>query len=102
MSEAKRAALRARKVTPVLAQASNELRNKALFSMAAALRSEADRILEANEKDCEAARAKHTKDSLIDRLMLNADRIESMASALEALADLRDPLDESFGRANTV
>lgn len=93
MSEAKRAALRARKVTPVLAQASNELRNKALFSMAAALRSEADRILEANEKDCEAARAKHTKDSLIDRLMLNADRIESMASALEALADLRDPLD---------
>lgn len=92
MSEAKQAALRARETVSFLAQASNELRNKALFSMAAALRNNTESILAANGQDCEAARAKNTKDSLVDRLMLNEERIESMAAALEALADLRDPL----------
>ena len=96
MSEAKQAALRARSVVSELAQASNELRNKALFSMAAALRENTDLILRANAQDCENARAKNTKDSLIDRLLLNADRIEAMASALEALAELRDPLDRTL------
>ena len=96
MSEAKQAALRARSVVSELAQASNELRNKALFSMAAALRENTDLILRANAQDCENARAKSTKDSLIDRLLLNADRIEAMASALEALAELRDPLDRTL------
>ena len=92
MSEAKQAALRARETVSFLAQASNELRNKALFSMATALRNNTESILAANRQDCEAARAKNTKDSLVDRLMLNEERIESMAAALEALADLRDPL----------
>lgn len=96
MSEAKQAALRARSVVSELAQASNELRNKALFSMAAALRENTDLILRANAQDCENARAKNTKDSLIDRLLLNADRIEAMESALEALAELRDPLDRTL------
>ncbi len=96
MSEAKQAALRARSVVSELAQASNELRNKALFSMAAALRENTDLILRANAQDCENARAKNKKDSLIDRLLLNADRIEAMASALEALAELRDPLDRTL------
>lgn len=96
MSEAKQAALRARSVVSELAQASNELRNKALFSMAAALRENTDLILRANAQDCENAHAKNTKDSLIDRLLLNADRIEAMASALEALAELRDPLDRTL------
>lgn len=93
MSEAKQAALRARNAIPALAQASNELRNKALYSMAQALRSYRASIIEANELDCANARAKNTKDSLIDRLMLNEDRISAMADALEALAQLRDPLD---------
>lgn len=92
MSEAKQAALRARETVSFLAQASNELRNKALFSMATALRNNTESILAANRQDCEAARAKNTKDSLVDRLMLTEERIESMAAALEALADLRDPL----------
>lgn len=96
MSEARQAALRARSVVSELAQASNELRNKALFSMAAALRENTDLILRANAQDCENARANNTKDSLIDRLLLNADRIEAMASALEALAELRDPLDRTL------
>lgn len=96
MSEARQAALRARSVVSELAQASNELRNKALFSMAAALHENTDLILRANAQDCENARAKNTKDSLIDRLLLNADRIEAMASALEALAELRDPLDRTL------
>ena len=92
MSEATQAATRARNAAPALAQASNELRNEALFAMASALRAHTQGILEANAQDYEQARAKGAKESLLDRLMLNEDRLASMADALVALANLRDPL----------
>lgn len=92
MSEAIKAAYRARESVPFLLEASNELRNEALFSMAKALRENQKAILDANGKDVLAAKEKGTKESLIDRLMLNAERIDSMASALEDLASLEDPV----------
>ena len=60
--------------------------------MAAALRAQAGAIVAANARDMEAARAAGTKESLLDRLMLDAGRIEGMAAALEDLAALPDPL----------
>lgn len=92
MSEVKQAALRAREAVPALVEASTELKNQALFAMAAHLRQATPAIVAANEQDCEAARAKGTKESLMDRLMLNAERIEGIAAALEALAALDDPV----------
>lgn len=91
MSEAKQAAQRARACVSALAQASNDLKNEALFAMAAALRTQSAAILNANETDCAAAREKGISESLLDRLMLNEARVDSMADALEALAKLDDP-----------
>lgn len=69
-----------------------EERNQALRAMAQALRDNADRIVAANQEDMEAARAKGTKESLLDRLLLTEARLEDMASALEDLVALPDPL----------
>lgn len=69
-------------------------RNAALAAMAAALREHADEIVAANAQDMEAARAAGTKESLLDRLMLDGGRVEDMASALEDLIALPDPLGE--------
>lgn len=91
MSEAKQAVLRARACVSALAQASNDLKNEALFAMAAALRTQSAAILNANETDCAAARERGISESLFDRLMLNEARVNSMADALEALAKLDDP-----------
>lgn len=88
---ARQAAQAARQASIVLSQASEEKRNEALFAMANALRERTDEVLRANARDMEAAREKGTKESLLDRLMLDEGRIEAIADALESLADLPDP-----------
>lgn len=74
------------------ATATEEVRNEALSEMAYALRSNVDEIVEANEADMEKARADETPEPLLDRLMLNEERIFAIADALEELRDLPDPL----------
>ena len=48
--------------------------------------------LKANDDDMVAAHQKGTKESLLDRLMLDNQRVFDMATALEDLASLPDPL----------
>ena len=91
MSEAQQAAQRAKAASATMAEASTELKNKALFAMAAALRKDAALICAENAADCDAARRAGTKDSLIDRLFLDESRIDAMACALESLAALEGP-----------
>jgi len=88
---ARRAAEAAKRASEVLGVASEEVRNEALFAMAAALRAERAFILEANERDMNAAREAGTKEGLLDRLMLDDARVEAMAASLESLAALPDP-----------
>ena len=90
--EVRRVAQAAKGAFAVLAQKSADERNAALAAMAAALRSNAAAILAANDQDMSAARELHTKDSLLDRLMLDEARIEAMACALEDLMALDDPI----------
>ena len=58
---ARRAAEAAKRASEVLGVASEEVRNEALFAMAAALRAERAFILEANERDMNAAREAGTE-----------------------------------------
>lgn len=88
---ARQAAQAAKRASSVLAQASEEQRNDALFAMAMQLREHTPEILEANARDMIAAREKGTSAGLLDRLMLDDARVEAMASALESLAVLKDP-----------
>lgn len=82
----------AKQASVEMATTSGEVRNAALFAMAAALREKAGDIIAANDVDMQAAREKGTPGPLLDRLMLDEGRIEGIASALEDLAALPDPL----------
>lgn len=90
--EVRRMAEAARAAAGPLSQTSDDERNAALRAMAQALRDQTEKIIEANDRDMASARLAGTKESLIDRLMLDPARVEAMASALEDLAALPDPL----------
>ena len=80
-----------------------EEKNRALYTVAAALADETKRILEANARDYETAVANGMPEGLLDRLKLTPERIESMAEGLRQIASLQDPageIMESFDRPN--
>jgi len=85
---------KAKAASTQLAKASAEQKNKALCSMADQLEKHCTEILEANKKDVEAARARGIKEALIDRLVLDKRRVESMAKNLRGLTELSDPVNE--------
>ena len=85
---------RARAAVHELGQADSERKNKALRAAAAALRERTDNLLAANEKDVAATEARNIAASLLDRLKLDAGRIDAMAAGLEQIADLPDPVGE--------
>ena len=82
----------ARLAAQALARSTEDTRNTALRSAAAALRDGEAAIIEANGLDMAAARNRGLSDAMLDRLLLDADRVESMAHGLEAIADLPEPL----------
>ena len=76
----------------VLAQATSAMKDEALARAAQAIRAHADAILAANERDRAAARAAGLSAALLDRLMLDRARVEAMASGIEAVIRLPDPV----------
>ena len=69
-------------------------KDAALFAIAAEIRSRQGAILAANAADLEQARAAGTSAALLDRLTLDAARVEALAVAAEAVAALPDPVGE--------
>jgi glutamate-5-semialdehyde dehydrogenase len=82
----------ARRAAAALAISGNDDRNGALNAAAAAIRNRSGEILAANAKDMQLAQDRGLSDAMLDRLMLDADRIEGMAAGIEAVADLHDPI----------
>ena len=60
--------------------------------MAAALRNNEAKIIEANQKDLENAKASGLSSAMIDRLTLDPARISGMAEGLETVAEQADPV----------
>ena len=93
---------RAREASRKLAIAGTDQKNLALREAAKALRSRMAELLEANGKDVDSV-AGSKPESFVDRLRLTEDRVEGMASALEEIADLVDPVGRvlaTFDRPN--
>jgi glutamate-5-semialdehyde dehydrogenase len=65
--------------------------------MADALEANASDILAANNRDVSAARDDGLSDAMIDRLVLNRERIAKMADALRDVASFPDPVGETSG-----
>lgn len=89
-------AQRAAKAARAVATLSEQDKNKVLQKMADAIRSHKDKILAVNEKDMVAGKEKGLSDAMMDRLQLDDDRIEGMASAIEEIIELTDPVGDSY------
>ena len=87
----------ARDAARLLARASPVQKSQALQAAAAALRDRQASILEANAQDMAAARQKGLSAAMLDRLLLDADRVEAMARGLEDIDALADPVGEVIG-----
>ncbi len=67
-------------------------RDKALAEGAAAIRAHAEDIVQANARDMDAAQQRGLSAAMLDRLLLDTGRIEAMASGMETIIELDDPV----------
>ncbi len=88
------AARRARVAARILASLPTVAKDQALHVAADALVANTDRILAANADDLRAARVADTPTAMIDRLALDAKRVEGIAAGLRQVAGLPDPVGE--------
>ena len=82
----------ARQGAQALRVATPAQRTAALHAMAAAIRADAPAILAANARDLEKAGAGGLTAPMVERLMLNPERLEGVATGVEAVAAIPDPL----------
>jgi glutamate-5-semialdehyde dehydrogenase len=93
----------ARASAHALGLASAEAKNRALTGAAAAVRADADQIIAANRIDMAAAEKAGVSKANLDRLLLDAKRIEAMARGIDEIAELPDPVGRllaTFDRPN--
>ena len=86
----------ARLVARDLARTDSETKNQALENIAKALETDADIILAANAKDMKAGHSNGLTSSLLDRLLLNSDRLKAMADGARVVAGLPDPIGQEL------
>ena len=85
---------KAREASRSLAIASSLQKKDALIFAAESIKASSVNILEQNKKDLDFGSAKGLSQALMDRLLLNEERIASMISGLEAIASQDDPIGE--------
>ena len=83
---------KARAAAEHLAVLTDSAKKAGLKNMAAALRNNEAKIIEANQKDLENAKASGLSSAMIDRLTLDPARISGMAEGLETVAEQADPV----------
>ncbi len=88
----------ARNAAHALSLASTEVKNKAILAAAAEIRMRAEKILEANARDIADAKARGADGAFLDRLRLDPARVASMATGLEDIAALPDPVGKILSR----
>ncbi|MBW8005247.1 MAG: glutamate-5-semialdehyde dehydrogenase [candidate division NC10 bacterium] len=99
MKEVEALARQAREAAQAMARTSAEVKNRALQAMAQGLLDRHAEILEANAADLSVAEEKGHPAAFLDRLRLNAERVQGMARGLQEVAALPDPVGEVTGVA---
>src|ERR1700728_4580559 len=82
----------ARNAAHTLALASASQKNRALAAMSRAIRRAEPAILSANAEDLADARSGGATTAFLDRLTLDPARIEAIATALDVIRKLKDPV----------
>lgn len=85
-------ASRAKAASRKLATASTATKNLALLAIADALEAEEVIILAANAQDMERGRASGLPEGLLDRLLLNSERLKAISESVRDLVGLADPV----------
>ncbi|MBQ2866725.1 MAG: glutamate-5-semialdehyde dehydrogenase [Clostridia bacterium] len=96
MTELQSMGARALSASKILATASEHTKNAALQAISQALLDNMEDILSANKQDVDAARAGGMNPSMLDRLTLTGQRVESIAKAVLKVAALPDPVGETL------
>ena len=82
----------AQRASRVLAGLSRARKDEALFAVADALRRRSAEILAENDEDVRLARENRLADALVDRLLLDEDRLRDVEAAVRDVAALPDPV----------
>jgi len=87
----------ARKASRIMATLTSAIKDEMLCKMADALEADAATIMDENAKDLAAGREKGLAPAMLDRLLLDEERIKGMADGLREVAALPDPVGEVTG-----
>ena len=88
--------LAARAAARHLARLSTGVKDRALLNIAAALKTREAEILEANRRDLQSGKEAGLSDAMLERLLLNSERLEGMAADVRTVTSLPDPVGETF------
>ena len=86
---------KAKKASRSLRTVDTDTKNSVLCNIIANLQINQDSILAANNKDLAAGRSSGLDDALLDRLMLNPERINGIIESLEQIISLPNPIGET-------
>jgi glutamate-5-semialdehyde dehydrogenase len=92
MSAIRRQALACRDAARSVAALDTAAKRHLLHAMASVLESRTDAVLEANAEDMRLATKKGVQGAMLDRLKLDASRVQAIADALREVAELPDPV----------
>ncbi|MAW01782.1 MAG: glutamate-5-semialdehyde dehydrogenase [Candidatus Pelagibacter sp.] len=87
----KKIASNAKKASNDLSKLTNIKKNKVLEDYLKAIKNNKKQILQENNKDINNSRKNRVKENLIDRAMLNNDRIKSICKSIEEVISFKDP-----------
>lgn len=80
----------------VLATLNTVAKDRALRIIAETIMEQEPNILAANDRDIETGRANGLSESLLDRLLLTAPRLQNIANDVKSIVNLPDPVGEMF------
>ena len=86
--------LAAKKAARELAKVTGGVRNRALLNIADSVVEHQETVLDANRLDLDAGAEKGLPEYYLDRMMLNRERLEAIASDVRSVAGLPDPVGE--------
>ena len=83
---------KAKNASNTLRFASTDIKNSALLNIASEIKENQDIILDANNKDLIVAKNNNIDDAILDRLMLNNERLQVIVEGLKQIISLDDPI----------
>jgi delta-1-pyrroline-5-carboxylate synthetase len=83
---------RTKAASAILRNLSSTERSQILFEVASQIRQNSNKILEANKKDIELAEKYGTSPSLVARLKLSSEKLESLVVGIQQIAQAADPV----------